>query len=191
MPIIRDVSSNRYWINENLLKIHVSGVQINLASSIVEIIKSYVNTRISSFNSFINECQQILDMDNKDEASAIDFIQHLLKPHVDARIFEIVSYAILKQHYAQKIIFWGWSPEYINEEHLTLFKTGRTNANDGGIDFVMRPIGRFFQVTETVDAGKYFLDLDKLQQYPITFVVKTEDSVDALNAKLRIQALEK
>ena len=24
------------------------------------------------------------------------------------------------------------------------------NANDGGIDFVMRPIGRFFQVTETI-----------------------------------------
>lgn len=30
-------------------------------------------------------------------------------------------------------------------------KTGRTNANDGGIDFVTKPLGRFFQVTETLD----------------------------------------
>ncbi len=30
------------------------------------------------------------------------------------------------------------------KKKLQLYKTGRTNANDGGIDFVMRPIGRFF-----------------------------------------------
>ena len=50
-----------------------------------------------------------------------------------------------------------------------LYKTGRTNANDGGIDFVMRPLGRFFQVTETVDVNKYFLDIDKIQRFPLTF----------------------
>lgn len=164
---------------------------INLASSIIEIIKSYVTARMSSFNLFMEECEQIIKIEGKDNASAINFIKKLLRPNVDARIFEIVSYAILKEHYADKILFWGWSPDALNEENLTLFKTGRTNANDGGIDFVMRPLGRFFQVTETVDAGKYFLDIDKVQRYPITFVVKTEENTAVLQEKLRERASTK
>lgn len=72
-----------------------------------------------------------------------------------------------------------------------LYKTGRTNANDGGIDFVMKPIGRFFQVTETVDAGKYFLDIDKVQRYPITFVVKTNESNDKIINRIVNQAKAK
>jgi len=71
---------------------------------------------------------------------------------------------------------------------LKLFKTGRTNANDGGIDFVMKPLGRFFQVTETVDVKKYFLDIDKIEKYPITFVVKSSDDVSRLKDKIRDQA---
>jgi len=61
-----------------------------------------------------------------------------------------------------------------------LYKTGRTNANDGGIDFVMKPLGRFFQVTETLDVKKYFLDIDKLERYPISFVIKSEQSLSDL-----------
>jgi len=80
----------------------------------------------------------------------------LIAPEKDARIFEIVSYAVLKQYYAEKTIFIGWERNDIREEILRLYKTGRTNANDGGIDFVMRPLGRFFQVTETLDVKKYF-----------------------------------
>ena len=74
---------------------------------------------------------------------------------------------------------------------MTLYKTGRTNANDGGIDFVMRPLGRFFQVTETIDAGKYFLDIDKVQRYPITFVVKTELGIKHILSKVAAQAQER
>jgi hypothetical protein len=89
-------------------------------------------------------------------------------------VFEIVSYAILKAHYADTVLYWGWTPDDLNEENLVLYKTGRTNANDGGIDFVMKPLGRFFQVTETLDFKKYFLDIDKIQKFPITFVIKTD-----------------
>lgn len=66
-----------------------------------------------------------------------------------------------------------------------LYKTGRTNANDGGIDFVMRPLGQFFQVTETVDVNKYFLDIDKIQRFPLTFVVKSVDPVDTITQNIR------
>ena len=59
---------------------------------------------------------------------------------------------------------------------MQLYKTGRTNANDGGIDFVMRPIGRFFQVTEVNNYDKYLLDIDKVMHFPISFVIKTKQS---------------
>ena len=73
---------------------------------------------------------------------------------------------------------------------MKLFKTGRTNANDGGIDFVMKPLGRFFQVTETLDVKKYFLDIDKSERFPITFVVKSTETVEHLNQAIRRKAEE-
>lgn len=44
----------------------------------------------------------------------------------------------------------------VKKYNLRLYKTGRTNANDGGIDFVLKPVGRFFQVTEVGRYDKYF-----------------------------------
>lgn len=191
LPIIRDVESNRYWINEKLLNIPINNEVFNIAPAVLEIIQSYVETRMSFFNSFMDECSQLLDIKDKDVSAAIDFIRGLLRPNVDARVFEIVSYAVLKQYYAGKVIYWGWSKENLNEESLVLYKTGRTNANDGGIDFVMKPLGVFFQVTETIDAGKYFLDIDKVQRYPIVFVVKSEEKCEKILDKIRHQAIEK
>jgi hypothetical protein len=112
----------------------------------------------------------------------------LVEPAVDARIFEIVSYSILKYYYRNQSLYWGFEIDRIQQENLKLFKTGRTNANDGGIDFVMKPLGRFFQVTETVGVNKYFLDIDKIEKYPITFVVKSLDSIEVLKNRIRLQA---
>ena len=71
-----------------------------------------------------------------------------------------------------------------------MYKTGRTNANDGGIDFVMRPLGYFFQVTETLDVKKYFLDIDKLEHYPIRFVIKTNEDTDSILKHLKEGAFQ-
>jgi len=76
------------------------------------------------------------ELSEVDTKGAIEFIRAQLQPNVDARIFEIVSYAILKAYYGEQSIFWGWTAEDLQQEYLVLFKTGRTNANDGGIDFV-------------------------------------------------------
>ena len=97
----------------------------------------------------------------------------LLHEDAEARVFEIVSYAILKNHYAGEVVYFGKTLESIKEESLQLYKTGRTNANDGGIDFVMRPVGRFFQVTEVGNYDKYLLDIDKVMHFPVTFVIKS------------------
>ena len=43
-------------------------------------------------------------------------------------------------------------------------------------------------MTETVDVNKYFLDIDKIEKYPITFVVKSSDSISTLKQKIQKQA---
>ena len=111
-------------------------------------------------------------------------ISALLTEDAEARIFEIISYAILKNHYKNVTVFFGYTRETIDEVALELFKTGRTNANDGGIDFVMRPVGRFFQVTEVNNYDKYLLDIDKVMHFPISFVIKTKQNKKNVLAEL-------
>jgi len=188
LPIIRDAETNRYWFNENLLLLTLNEKKINIAIAVKDIINAYIGARQQAFSEFMSYCQEMIDIQDQEPKKAIGFIRGLLRPNVDARVFEIVSYSILKEFYSDQKIYWGWSPDELNAEFLILYKTGRTNANDGGIDFVMRPLGRFFQVTETIDAGKYFLDIDKVQRYPITFVVKSEQKVDKILDKVREQA---
>jgi len=55
----------------------------------------------------------------------------------------------------------------------------------------MRPVGRFFQVTETLDVSKYLLDIDKVQRFPITFVVKSNDDAVQIRETIREQAVSR
>jgi hypothetical protein len=168
-----------------------SDVTYDIAPVIIDIIKAYISTKKVAFESFLDSCQKISGLVKCNQEQAIDFIIQQLKSTVDARIFEIVSYAVLKAKYGQQTIWLGDSRETVTEENLILYKTGRTNANDGGIDFVMKPLGRFFQVTETVDVNKYFLDIDKVQKFPISFVVKSDESIEKIRSTIRNQALAK
>jgi len=185
IPILRSPETNRYWFNENLLRIKTQTDNFSIAEAIIEIIDIYANAKKRAFEKFIRFCGDAQKL-NKEEL--VDFINSLVEPAADARIFEIVSYSILKYYYHDQHIYWGFEIDKLQEDNLKLFKTGRTNANDGGIDFVMKPLGRFFQVTETVDVNKYFLDIDKIEKYPITFVVKSSDTVSNLKSKIRDQA---
>ena len=184
-PIIRDPQTNRYWFNNNLLNVKINGGDCNLAEAIIQIIDAYVEAKKGAFEKFIAFCEKSKELD---ENEIVDFIHSLVQPIVDARIFEIVSYSILKYYYHNQNIYWGFELDKIEEDNLKLYKTGRTNANDGGIDFVMKPLGRFFQVTETVDVNKYFLDIDKIEKYPITFVVKSLDSTSNIKQRIKEQA---
>ena len=185
VPIMRDVQTNRYWVNENLLKITDKRKTINVAKSVIAIIDRYIATKQSAFKTFIETCEQLQAIAGKNDAMVSGFIESLLSPDSDARIFEIVSYAILRYYYHDQVVYFGFDLDNIHEENLSLFKTGRTNANDGGIDFVMRPLGRFFQVTETLDVKKYFLDIDKIERFPISFVIKSDDKVELLLSRLQ------
>ncbi len=182
--IIHDQKNSRYWINENLINLQIGGKTFNIAESVIEIIEAYIEAKKNAFDMFIETCEQLKGISNEDPEKIIEFISGLLAPNIDARIFEIISYSILKFFYYEQTVFFGFELDSIEEESLKLYKTGRTNANDGGIDFVMKPIGRFFQVTETTDTKKYFLDIDKLEKFPITFVIKSDESKDALESHI-------
>lgn len=173
VPIIRDLNTKKYWINESLLLITPNKLaQINIARLCLEIIEKYVELKTANFSSFFDELNGLKEKVHTQPKVAIDFISRTLSPSSDARIFEIVSYVILKYHYLQYNITYSLPGAPTQTRPLTIFKVGRTNANDGGIDYIMTPLGRIFQVTEVLDFKKYFLDIDKLVHYPITFVVK-------------------
>ncbi len=195
-PIIRDLEKQRYWIQDDLLQVEIrrkDGVDCNynIARAVIEIIEAYVATKKAAFEDFLETCRQISELGKTNPEQAIDFVIKQLKPTVDARVFEIVSYAVLKAKYGQQTVWLGEQKDTVTEEALILYKTGRTNANDGGIDFVMKPLGRFFQVTETIDVTKYFLDIDKVQRFPITFVVKSDETIEQIRDKIRLQAVSK
>lgn len=185
IPILRDLETNKYWFNKKLLKIKITNKEVNLAKSILQIIDLYVEAKKNAFENFINFLKKSQQLNKKE---LYNFIKEKLDPNTDARIFEIVSYSILKYYYADWNIYWGFEPKKIIKENLKLYKTGRTNANDGGIDFVMKPLGRFFQVTESLDFKKYFLDIDKINKYPITFVIKSTHSLSEISEKIYKQA---
>jgi hypothetical protein len=190
IPIIRDMETKRYWINENLLEVKVGKSTFNISSVIVEIIDKYVDVKRNAFDKFIITMENLKTIESKAPNEVQGFIIEQLAPNVDARIFEIVSFAILKNYYSEQSIYFGWTKETVAEEKLRLYKTGRTNANDGGIDFVMKPLGRFFQVTESTDVKKYFLDIDKLEKFPITFVLKSNENIEVLKSKILQGAVE-
>ena len=190
LPIVRNIATQRYWINEKLLVVDAGGKSCNIANAVIEIIDEYVAEKQSSFKNFISQCKTIRSIPNGAAGLTADFLMGLITPEMDARLFEIVSFSILKRVYADTTVYWGFSKTDLNSESLKLYKTGRTNANDGGIDFVMKPLGRFFQATETLDFKKYFLDIDKLEHYPVTFVVKTNDDIETIKSKVRQNALK-
>jgi hypothetical protein len=183
-PIVRDVRNNRYWINQNLVRVKAGKQVFDLAGCLIEIINEYIKTKSAAFDEFIETCEKLKGLASSSQKEVETFIFSLLSPSRDARLFELVSFAILKYFYHNQTIYFGFDLKTLSKEQLKLFKTGRTNANDGGIDFVMKPLGRFFQVTETLDVKKYFLDIDKIERFPISFVIKSDESAKVLRQKL-------
>ena len=164
-------------INNGKYLIHIDYIYVrntDISKVVCEIIKKYIELLTHKDHVLIQALERIMSLTDYTEKKKQ--IKELLSEDAEARIFEIISYAILKNHYKNIKVYFGYSRDSIEEKELQLYKTGRTNANDGGIDFVMRPVGRFFQVTEVNNYDKYLLDIDKVMHFPITFVIKTKST---------------
>lgn len=192
VPIIRNLNTRKYWINEALLLVGTkqSGV-INIAQLCINIINRYIELKRENFTSFFDELKLQKENVHNDPERVMDYISSTLDPNTDARIFEIASYVIIKYFYIDHFIDYSIDGGATTRNPLTVYKTGRTNANDGGIDYIMVPLGRIFQVTEVLDFKKYFLDIDKLIYYPITFVVKQDISEEDALQRIRADAQSK
>ena len=161
------INQGKYMIHPDY--IYVEG--IDLSNIYIKVVEKYIALLIEKDQGLLSTIEQLKE--EKDLSKRKEIISNLLKEDSEARVFEIVAYAVLANYYSKTKVFIGYTKEELKEYYLQLYKTGRTNANDGGIDFVMRPLGRFFQVTESGNYNKYFLDIDKVLKFPITFVVKT------------------
>lgn len=174
---IKDVENDLIIINNGKYLIHINYIYVaghDISRVSCKIIERYSELLMAKDHALIGMLEELRELTDYSEKKAK--INALLTENAEARIFEIISYSILKNHYKNVTVFFGYTRDTINEVSLELFKTGRTNANDGGIDFVMRPVGRFFQVTEVNNYDKYLLDIDKVMHFPISFVIKTEQS---------------
>lgn len=154
----------------------------DISRTCCKVIEEYINLLIKKDHALLQRLQHMKNLKKYEEKK--QQITDLLTEDAEARIFEIISYAILKNHYRNTNVYFGYTKETIKELELQLYKTGRTNANDGGIDFVMRPVGRFFQVTEVNNYDKYLLDIDKVMHFPVTFVIKTRSPKSEVRKEL-------
>lgn len=178
-------NNGKYLINAEYLYID----DMDITETVIEIIQQYQAILYAKDHTFTENLKELQQLSTLEEKQAM--LKALLLQTSEARIFEIISYAILERHYKKKTVLIGTTKDSFEEYNLELFKTGRTNANDGGIDFVLKPLGRFFQVTEVDSYNKYFLDMDKVNHFPITFVVRTEKTSDFIYDDLLQYGTEK
>ena len=157
-----------------------------MAKLVVESVDAYIDQITANQNVFLDLAKGV-----KSPSDFMEYILYSLADTTDARVLEIVAFSILKLYYAEKKIFIGIDKTELKAMPLMLYKTGRTNANDGGIDFVLKPLGKFFQVTEVIDFDKFFLDFEKVNRFPITFIVKTDLSENEVKASLYKSAKNK
>ena len=190
---LNDEFKNKINNADNALVVHDNGKyllhidylyvgDVDISKTCCSVIEKYIDLLEAKDHALLNALQQMKTLEKYSDKK--EQICKLLVEDAEARVFEIISYAILKNHYRNINVHFGDSCDTLKEESLQLYKTGRTNANDGGIDFVMRPVGRFFQVTEVNNYDKYLLDIDKVMHFPVTFVIKTSLSKDSVLKEL-------
>lgn len=190
--IANDKEKNPIIINDGKYLIHPDYLYVDgkdITETVLSIIKKYQEILKDKDTGFITVLNNITNMKNIEDKK--DALCEILNEDTEARVFEIISFAILEAHYKNIPIYIGWTRDDIEKKYLNLYKTGRTNANDGGIDFVMKPLGRFFQVTEVNNYDKYFLDMEKVNHFPITFVVKTKRASKEIKNEIEKFLIEK
>ena len=85
---------------------------MRIAETVIHIIDAYVEAKRDSFEKFIQLCK---DAQTLTEVQVREFIKQMVAPNVDARIFEIVSYSILKYYYNDRVIYWGYALDSLQQ----------------------------------------------------------------------------
>ena len=117
---------------KNLVHRQKNRQRFDLASSLIDIINEYIKTKSAAFDAFIESYVKLKGLKTSTPKESEAFILDLLSPNRDARIFEIVSFAILKYFYHDQTVYFGFDLKKLSKERLKLFKTG-LSANDGEV----------------------------------------------------------
>ena len=64
-PILRNLETNRYWFNENLLVIQIGRKKYNIANVVLEIIDTYAQTKKDALEKFIQSCVELQKVKKK------------------------------------------------------------------------------------------------------------------------------
>ncbi|MGB4465612.1 MAG: hypothetical protein WBI55_05760 [Eubacteriales bacterium] len=59
VPIIRNLVTKRYWINEKLLRIECENGIVNIAEIVIDVINKYIELKLEGFQNFINRLEKI------------------------------------------------------------------------------------------------------------------------------------
>lgn len=169
-PLPGNNSITNYQINQEFLIVDIEGTKVNISSAVIAVLNEYMSVLEEISTDFFNEIERF----QKDKTNADNFILSCIGDEANALRFEITSFAILYAYYSVKTVYFGKNREAIREIKCQLYRSGRFNANDAGVDFILKPEGKLFQATEEVEIGKWFMDIDKVARYPISFVVKDE-----------------
>ena len=80
IPIIRNLETNRYWINENLLRVKIGRTIFNMAKSIIEIIDEYIKTKLDAFQRFVKTCEELqhIEITKSQKVEPCKFSRYLL-----------------------------------------------------------------------------------------------------------------
>lgn len=100
-PIVRDVQTNRYWINLNLVRVKIGKRTFDLAACVIAIVDEFIKAKTTAFDAFLQTCLKLKSLASSTPADVEAFVLDLLAPNRDARLFEIVSFAILKFFYTE------------------------------------------------------------------------------------------
>ncbi|MDE7342319.1 MAG: hypothetical protein K2N80_17455 [Lachnospiraceae bacterium] len=96
--------------------------QYDISKTCCHIIEKYIELLQAKDSALLQILREIQSSNNYTEKKKQ--IRNLLSEDAEARIFEIISYAILKNHYKNQKVYFGYSLNNIQEEELHLYKTG-------------------------------------------------------------------
>lgn len=191
IPVPTATGMTTYKLNLNLLNVQQANPDSKrFAGFLLDVLQLYFQFREVGSIEVLKFCDELKTDPLANERAIIQFFKENLR-HNDARMFEITAFVVLRAYFSTKRIIIGETPAELKEVALQLYKTGRVSANDGGIDYVLTPLGKYFQATQGFDFKKYFLDIDKLGKFPISFVIQTEMSAVEAFERIKRDAKEK
>ena len=74
VPILRNVRTNHYWINENYSEVELDSNSMNIVNPIIRIIVTYIDAKRKSFEEFFQTCWKMQSIQGKDAEQVQEYV---------------------------------------------------------------------------------------------------------------------